>query len=81
MNTTKLSLYARPGGGHIHTSKECPMLEGPQFEHYKYREISIEEAKKRDLLVCPCVHKTFGSHHRLTLPNIKVLAKRLGYEL
>lgn len=76
-----LVLYARPGGGHVHTSRECLLLGGPQFEYYKYTEITADEAVKRDLIPCACINKTFNSHHRLTSRNIKSLGKRLGWEL
>jgi len=68
-----IKFYARPGGSHIHSSKDCTMLEGGQFDHYKYKEITVEEAKALGLHVCPCVNKTFNSHHRLKVHDIKRL--------
>lgn len=68
--------YARAGGRHIHSSKECPMLVDEQFEHYGYKEIDLEEAQRLKLSVCPCVHKIFGSHHRLTITAVKRLVRR-----
>jgi len=69
----QITFYARKGGRHLHCSKECPMLEGKQFEHYKYKEITLDEAQKRNLWICSCINKRFASHHRLTIPNLKRL--------
>lgn len=77
----KLIIYARPGGGHIHFNKYCPMLEGSQFDHYKYKEISIDEAIRRKLFVCVCVYNTFGKHNHLTPRGVKSLAEHIGLEV
>jgi len=73
--------YARKGGNHIHSSKECPMLEGKQFEHYKYKEISLDDAQKQGLEICPCINKTFNSHHRLTVSSVRSLCRRMNAKL
>ena len=48
-----------------------------QFKHYKYKEITLDEAKTRKLEVCACVHKTLCSHHRLKVNDVGRLIKRL----
>ena len=52
-----MKFYARPKGCHIHSSLICPMLNGEQFKYYKYKEISLDEAAKRNLELCLCVYE------------------------
>ena len=47
--------YARPDGGHFHSSKRCPLLDGGDFERLGYVEISAGEKKSRKLRECSCV--------------------------
>lgn len=49
-----MKYYARSNGRHYHVSLECPMLNGGQFEHYGYKEVSQREIKKHKLWPCPC---------------------------
>lgn len=74
-----IRFYARPRGGHIHSNRNCPMLNNGQFEHYGYHPISFEEAKKQNLQVCSCVNDTLCSHHRLTIPGVEALVKKCGW--
>ena len=54
------TFYSRPDGGHVHASKECPMLQGGDFEELGYEEITLNEARIRGLLCCSCMNKVFG---------------------
>ena len=49
-------IYARPDGGHYHRRKDCVMLRGGQFEEIGYKEVTVEEVKKRKLRPCACVN-------------------------
>lgn len=75
-----IRFYARPKGGHIHSNRNCPMLNNGQFDHYGYHLVSFGEAKRRSLQVCACVNDTLHSHHRLTLTDVEELVRRLGWK-
>ncbi len=45
-------LYARPGGWHYHLDRECPMLQGGDFEKLNYGEINAGDITKRHLNPC-----------------------------
>lgn len=76
-----IRFYARPKGGHIHSNRNCPMLNGGQFEHYEYCSVSLEGAEQRTLKVCPCVNDTLHSHHRLTIYSVRSLVKASGWKI
>lgn len=39
-------VYIRSGGNHYHFNKDCIMLNGDQFEKYKYREVEFSKLPK-----------------------------------
>ena len=49
-----LKVYARPGGSHYHLTRGCEMLTRSQFRSYRYKEITLKEARARDLTPCVC---------------------------
>ena len=51
------TLYARPDGGHYHTSRRCPMLGNEDFKRLGYVRITESDVKKRKLRDCACVSK------------------------
>lgn len=55
-----IELYARKGSLNFHSNKECPMLNNGQFEHYQYKQISIQEVEQKELNPDICVYKTLG---------------------
>lgn len=59
-----IHFYARPGGGHIHAGKECPMLKDGDFERLGYREVSLDEARVRKLRCCSCMDRVFKPKRR-----------------
>jgi hypothetical protein len=67
---TQYKFYARPDGSHIHSSADCPMLEGEVFKELGYEEITLEEAQKRELSLCRCVDETFGLKRFLTINGL-----------
>lgn len=50
------NIYARPGGGHYHLTKECFMLLGGDFERLLYEEIAVSAVKERKLSPCACAY-------------------------
>ncbi len=46
-------IFARPDGWHYHLDKNCPMLQGGDFERLKYTRITRVELAKRKLWACP----------------------------
>lgn len=47
--------YAREHGWHYHTDLNCMMIAGQEFKIHGYKEITIEEVKRRKLRACACV--------------------------
>ena len=76
-----IRFYARPRGRHIHSNRNCPMLNDGQFEHYRYHPISFGEAKRRGLQICACVNDTLCSHHRLIISSVEILVKKCGWKV
>jgi hypothetical protein len=60
--TDKGKIYARPGGRHYHLNRECPMLQGGDFERLGYIRITMAEVKKRKLNPCMCAYQDFTPH-------------------
>ncbi len=52
-------IYARPDGWHYHTTLNCPMLRGGDFQSLEYREVNEDDIEKKKLRPCPCV-SNFG---------------------
>lgn len=75
----QVRFYARPGGRHFHTNKNCPMLNGGQYEHYKYKPITLDEVEKKWLETCACINDTLCSHFRLTVVSVRSLLRRCGW--
>ncbi len=55
-----MDLYARPHGSHVHSSKDCPMLNDGQFELMKYEEVSRNQVDRRKLRPCVCITESLG---------------------
>jgi len=48
-------LFARPGGKHYHTDRNCPVLQKGSFEELGYREVTLAEIMQSRLRTCSCV--------------------------
>ncbi len=69
-----MKLYARPDGSHVHAGKDCQMLERGDFERLGYREVTLGEARTRQLSTCLCISQMLGTRMPLSLTE---LAKRM----
>jgi len=50
-----ISMYARPEGSYVHTDINCLLLIGDG--QLRYKEISLDEARRRKLVPCVCMVK------------------------
>jgi hypothetical protein len=50
-------IYARPWGRHYHIDKDCPMLQGGDFERLGYTIIKKADIKKRRLNPDLCAYE------------------------
>lgn len=50
-------VYICPGGSHYHATKDCPMLQGGDYERLCYYPIKLSDLKymKRTYRQCSCV--------------------------
>lgn len=56
LNIKDSIIYARPGGSHYHTDRNCPMLRGDVYRELRYTVISYDDVAKRNLKPCECVN-------------------------
>ena len=69
--TMTIHFYARPDGGHIHSGKKCPMLKDGDFDRLGYVEVSLDEARARKLVCCPCMDKVCKPRRRNVPRKVK----------
>ena len=61
----KVDYYASPNGCHFHTKKDCVMLQGENFERFKYRQIEFSTVERRHLIPCPfCSPDFYGNRFK-----------------
>ena len=51
--------YAREHGWHYHTDLNCMMIAGQEFKIHGYKEITLEEVKRRKLSPCACATELY----------------------
>ena len=65
-----MKLYARPRGWHFHADINCPMLQGGDFERFKYRRVYWGAVAERKLRPCACAVRTNEQRHTVATEMI-----------